>query len=252
MNNPRPPKPVTVSIVSHGQIRLIEPLLEQLDLYSHESIAIVLLTINIPEPDGLGIERLRFPVRRIENAKPRGFGANHNQAFRHCETEWFLVLNPDIRVESDVLRPLLDLADVDTGVMTPRILEPGKTAPEAHRAMLTPLEILMRRRVGYVAPAEPVWIPGLFMLFRSRLFAIVEGFDRRFFMYAEDFDICARVRLAGWEIVVAPDLTALHDARRAARKSAKHFIWFVSSVLKVWLSSTFWRYRRLLNAGRSG
>jgi len=244
-------KPVTVSIVSHGQLALIAPLLAQLDRHSQASIAKVLLTINIPEPDSPTPENCGFPVERIENAAPQGFGANHNQAFARCKSEWFVALNPDIRLDGDVLAPMLALARADAGVMTPRIIEPGKTAPEAHRAMLTPWEILTRRRADYVAPAVPIWIPGLFMLFRSRAFAEVGGFDGRFFMYGEDFDICARLRLAGWKIVVAPDLLALHDARRAAHKDVRHFLWFVSSVVKVWLSSAFWRYRRLLGANRS-
>ena len=245
-----PPEPVTVSIVSHGQLALIQPLLAQLDRYCHQSIAKVLLTINIPEPAAPALENCRFPVERIENSAPQGFGANHNQAFARCASAWFLVLNPDIRLDRDVLAPLVALAGAETGVMTPRILEPGKAAPEAHRAILTPFEILARRRADYVAPAVPAWIPGLFMLFRSRAFADVTGFDKRFFMYAEDFDICARLRLAGWKIVVAPDLLALHDARRAARKDFRHFLWFVSSVLKVWGSAAFWRYRRMLAGGR--
>ncbi len=240
-------KRITISIVSHGQLALIAPLLAQLDRFSAPAIAKVLLTINIPEP-ALAPVKYDFPLETIENARPLGFGANHNQAFVRCATPFFLVLNPDIRLESDILTPMLALEDARTGVMTPRIIEPGKTSPEAHRAILTPLEILTRRGANYLAPATPAWIPGLFMLFRSRAFADVGGFDARFFMYAEDFDICARLRLSGWRIAVASDLLALHDARRAARKDFKHFLWFVSSVLKVWLSPTFWRYRQLLRA----
>ena len=242
---------VTISIVSHAQLALIGPLLDQLDLHCHASIAKVILTINIPERDAPPAKQFRFPIERIDNAAAKGFGANHNQAFARCQTPWFLALNPDIRLAEDVVTPLLALAQSDTGVMTPRILEPGKTTPEPHRAILTPLEIFSRRRAGYAAPMSPAWIPGLFMLFRSQAFAAVGGFDERFFMYAEDFDICARARLAGWKIVVAPDLSVLHDARRAAHRDAKHFFWFVSSVLKVWRSSAFWRYRALLRAERA-
>src|SRR5687767_10874954 len=86
---------VTVSIVSHGQLDLIRPLLEQLDAHSAGAVAKVVLTINVPEPDLMAGLRFRYPIERIENSVPKGFGANHNQAFKHCETDWFLVLNPD-------------------------------------------------------------------------------------------------------------------------------------------------------------
>ncbi|WP_232080568.1 glycosyltransferase [Variovorax sp. SRS16] len=228
--------------MSHGQLELVLPLLDQLDRFSRPCVARVLLTINIPETDALAGRHWGFDIERIENTRPRGFGANHNQAFARCATPWFLVLNPDIRFASDVLTPLVAQAAPDAGLLTPRILEPGKAEPEQHRAIITPREILTRRRPDYARPAVPAWIPGLFMLFRSEAYRQVRGFDERFFMYGEDFDICARTRLAGWKLQVAEDLVALHDARRASHARPKHLYWHVTSLLKVWLSAAFWRY----------
>lgn len=240
-------KAVTVSIVSHGHLELIRPLLAQLDSHCHEVIAKVVLTINVPEPDALVGLEWRFPMERIENTSAMGFGANQNQAFRYCETLWFLVLNPDIRVDQDVLTPLIALATPTAGLLTPQIYEPGKADPEPQRGLITPLEILTRRRPGYKRPSQPAWIPGLFMLFRSQAFAEIDGFDKRYFMYGEDFDICARAQLAGWQLQMVPSAHALHDARRASHKNYKHLYWHVTSLLKVWVSSTFWRYRRRWN-----
>jgi len=246
---PTPPSsphaPVTLSIVSHGQLALVLPLLEQLDRHSQGSIAKVVLTLNIPEADLSAGRDWGFAIERIENASPLGFGANHNQAFARCDTPWFLVLNPDIRFDSDVLAPMLAQAAPDTGLMTPRILESGRPVPEPHRDLLTPFEILGRKKPGYQPPAVPAWIPGLFMLFRSAAYRRIGGFDERFFMYGEDFDICARTRLAGWKLQVAEDLHARHDAQRASHRSRKYLYWHVTSLLKVWLSGAFWRYRRL-------
>lgn len=246
-----PPSSITVSIVSHGQLALVRPLIEELDRFNRALVAKVVLTINIPEPDLLAGMAWGFEVERIENAAPKGFGANHNQAFARCTTPWFLVLNPDIRFESDVLAPLVAQAAPDSGLLTPRILEPGKDAPEQHRALITPGEILRRKRPGYVRPTVPHWIPGLFMLFRSDAYREVGGFDERFFMYGEDFDICARTQLAGWKLQVAEDLQALHDARRASHASRRHLYWHLTSLLKVWGSPAFWRFRRALRSGQA-
>jgi N-acetylglucosaminyl-diphospho-decaprenol L-rhamnosyltransferase len=245
------PRPITVSIVSHGQLALIRPLLDQLDRWSAGSVEKVVLTVNVPEADdAIADLRTRFPIERIDNPKPKGFGANHNAAFRRCATPWFLVLNPDIRLDGDVLAALIAQARPDSGLLTPRILEPGKTAPEPHRAIISPLEILARKRATYVPPAAPAWVPGLFMLFRSAAYHQIEGFDERFFMYGEDFDICARTRLAGWRLQVAEGLRARHDAQRASHSSRSHLVWHVSSLVKVWLSGAFWRYRWHLNRTR--
>ena len=244
---PAPPasaKPITVSIVSHGQLALIRPLLEQLDRWSHASIEKVVLTINVPEVDAIAdLAGLRFPVERIENTQAKGFGANHNQAFGRCGTPWFLVLNPDIRLDSDVLAPLMKQARPKSGLLTPRIMEPGKTAPEPHRAIITPLEIFCRRRATYVAPILPAWIPGLFMLFRTQTYAWIGGFDERFFMYGEDFDICARLQISGWGLQVGENLRANHEAQRESHRSRRHLYWHITSLSKLWISLIFWKYR---------
>lgn len=239
---------ITVSIVSHGQQGLLLPLLEQLDRHCAPHIDKVVLTVNIPEKDLLDNTSWAFPVHRVVNARPHGFGANHNAAFRHCESDWFLVLNPDIRLENDILKTLLERAHASSGALTPRIVEPGSahTGPEPHRALLTPCEILARNRPGYRPPIVPAWIPGMFMLLRARAYGEIKGFDPRFFMYGEDFDLCARLRLAGWDIQVAENLQVRHDARRASRRVWRHLAWHFVSLLKVWGSTTFWRYRALL------
>lgn len=234
---------MTVSIVSHGQAELVRALVANLDGMSHASIARLVLTVNIPEPDMLEDVAARFPIERIVNPARKGFGANHNQAFGNCKTPWFLVLNPDMHFEADILAPLLQQANAQSGLLAPRIREPGKSEPEQHRATITPLEILTRRREGYLIPAKPHWIPGLFMLFRSEAFAKIGGFDERFFMYGEDFDICARLQLAGWRLQIAENLTAVHDARRTSHFNARYLYWHLSSLLRVWTSGTFWRFR---------
>jgi hypothetical protein len=242
-----PEKVITVSIVSHGQISLILPLLSQLDSYCHSSIEKVILTFNIPEEDLTFSNQYRFKLERIYNASTKGFGANHNSAFNLCKSSWFLVLNPDIRLDSDVPSKLVKLADSDSALLAPRIFEPGRRQPEQHRAMVTPLEIVSRKLPSHMAPAHPEWIPGLFMLFRHDVFASIAGFDEtRYFMYGEDVDICARLQLAGWNLQVVDHLNALHDARRSSHISLAHFRWHISSLIKWWTSPVFWRFRSRL------
>lgn len=237
--------PVTVSIVSHGQWSLIAPLLAQLEQYCRTSIAKVVLTVNIPEP--LLLDRAwNLPIECVNNLRPKGFGANHNAAFAHCRTPWFLILNPDIRLEGDVLSVLLGRTSRDAGLVTPRILEPGSDVPEPYRALLTPLELIRRRQAGHRHPPEPDWVAGMFMLIRNEAFAQVGGFDERYFMYCEDFDLCARLRLAGWKLQAETSATVLHLAQRASQRAARPLLWHLTSFVRVWTSRAFWRYRQLL------
>lgn len=248
MTNPQQkPKSVTVSIVSHRQQGLILPLLEQLQRLCGAQVEKIVVTVNVPELDLISSKAWTTPIEIVTNANSQGFGANHNAAFLRCATPWFLVLNPDVRLETDVLSLLLASTSPRLGLTAPRVREPGNLKPEPHRDLLTPWEILRRRRGGYQPPAHPAWVPGLFMLFRSEAFRHIQGFDRRFFMYGEDFDICARLELSGWELEVREDVQVVHEAQRDSHRSRKHLYWHISSLARVWLSKAFWRYRSLRN-----
>jgi GT2 family glycosyltransferase len=237
---------VTVSIVSHQQWTLVQPLLEQLVRLCRGSVAKIVLTLNVPEPIDVARVGAGIPIEVIRNAQPKAFGANHNAAFARCETPWFLVLNPDIRIDADVVACLLAQAEPLTGLISPRIQEPGKSEPEPFRGVLTPMELVRRRLPGHRPPAEPAWVPGMFMLLRREAYAQVGGFDERFFMYCEDFDLCARLRLAGWRMQVAEDLHVLHEAQRASNSSLRPMLWHLTSLLKLWTSAPLWRYRAAL------
>lgn len=241
-----PRHPITVSIVSHGQQALVVPLLLQLQQFSSACIDRIILTSNIPEFDQVSSKTWRLPIEIVVNEHPKGFGANHNAAFTRCKTDWFLVLNPDIRIDSDILGALLMHAQLNSGLMAPRIVEPGKSAPEPYRALITPMEVLRRNRQDYSPPPLPAWIPGMFMLFRDPAYRKISGFNEQYFMYGEDFDICARLQLAGWQIHIAEELHALHAAQRASRRDWQHFRWHLMSLGRLWSSSTFWRYRAML------
>jgi N-acetylglucosaminyl-diphospho-decaprenol L-rhamnosyltransferase len=230
---------ITVSVVSHAQWGLVQPLLHQLDLYCREAIDSVVLTLNLPEqvtPD----PAWRMPVRIVRNARPAGFGANHNAAFAVSRTPWFLVLNPDIRIDRDVLSVLLGRARKDAGLVAPRVQEPGRAEPEPYRGVVTPLELWRRRLVQHRPPPSPAWVPGMFMLLRREAYAQLGGFDERYFMYCEDFDLCARLRLAGWQLQVE-EVMVMHQARRASNSSLQPLLWHLVSFARLWTSSAFWR-----------
>lgn len=234
------PVRATVSVVSHGQGTLVRSLLRQLQEHAAPSVERVIVTCNIPEEEFLEGLHCGFPIELVRNRWPRGFGANHNAAFGRCGTPWFLVLNPDLRLPGDAIARLAQQAGPATGLLAPRIVEPGKPAPEPHRKLLTPLE-LVRRRLGRAAVTEPDWVAGMFMLFRADAFRAVGGFDEKFFMYVEDADICARLRLAGWGIGIDEGLRIEHDAQRASWRRWRPLLWHLASLARWWTSATFWR-----------
>jgi N-acetylglucosaminyl-diphospho-decaprenol L-rhamnosyltransferase len=233
---------VTVSIVSHGHGAMVQALINQ--LRSCPSVNQVFVTRNVPEAMHFVADDL---VSVVENAAPKGFGANHNAAFRGCRSPYFCTLNPDIELAGDPFPALLACLDANgAGVAAPLIVSPTGAVEDSARRFPT-LGGLVRKALGghdgrhavmpTQAPFFPDWVAGMFMLFRSDDYARLGGFDERYFLYYEDVDLCARAWRAGMKVVVCPSVSAVHDARRESRKSLRHMRWHVASMARYLFSS---------------
>jgi N-acetylglucosaminyl-diphospho-decaprenol L-rhamnosyltransferase len=238
------PSVLTISIVSHGHGALVEDLLRDLGEHVHVPFRIF-LTLNVPEPEPSAPDVLHALLHVIRNSAPRGFGANHNAAFRLAGAGYFCVLNPDVRLQSDPFPALLaELAEARVGVAAPAIFDAGGR-PEANaRRFPTPLSIL--RKALWGAPAADYefgaqglavdWVSGVFMLFSSQTYAEVGGFDARYFMYYEDVDLCARLRRAGYAVRLVPSARAVHAARHDSHRRLRYLGWHLASMGRFFLT----------------
>lgn len=215
----------------------------------------LILTLNVEEPLIFCESDYFYPIKVIRNPMPKGFGANHNQAFEHANGQYFCVINPDIRLESDPFSALLaHVKNPAVGVVAPWVMGPTGALEDSVRRFPTPSIILAkvfgrRNDPDYSLTAhniEPDWVGGMCMLFFSPVFQQLRGFDERYFLYYEDVDLCARLRLAGYRVVVCPDSQVIHQAQRSSHRSLKFLRWHIASMLRFFLSPVY----RQLNASR--
>ena len=253
---------ITLSIVSHRQAALVASLLSDVARVGSHHVTTIIVTHNVPEDVPAWPDALASRITTIHNATPRGFGANHNQAFERCTTPYFTVMNPDLRLIGDPFDQLLapfsternrSVAGHRLGMVAPAIVTDEGFPADSTRGLMTPLNVIRRRLVmtSRTPSSMPDWLAGMFLLLSSGTFRAIGGFDERYFMYCEDFDLCARLRLEGWRFEVAEQAVVVHMAQRASHRSRRHLLWHVASLARMWLSATFWRYRRLLRAERS-
>jgi GT2 family glycosyltransferase len=64
----------------------------------------------------------------------------------------------------------------------------------------------------YGSEFECDWTLGSFMLARREAIDSAGCFDERFFLYAEEPDLCLRIKQAGWSVRHLPDMTITHHA----------------------------------------
>jgi N-acetylglucosaminyl-diphospho-decaprenol L-rhamnosyltransferase len=228
---------ITVSIVSHGHGDMAARLVERLLTFTE--VSKVVLTCNIPEATDLVDHE---QVIRIENSMPKGFGANHNNAFNLCNTAFFCVLNPDIELPQNPYSFLISAMQSNSAeIAAPLVLAPNGTVEDSVRHFPTPGALFLKALGGpdgrYVftpgqPPFKPDWVAGMFMLFQTKAYQRLRGFDENYFLYYEDVDICRRAHRAGLKIVCCPEVSVVHHAQRASRRSFRHMRWHLSSMLR--------------------
>lgn len=243
-------KSVTISVVSHGQDLWVKELLAQIDAWCSAHVKQVIVTQNLPNSDATVFATYRFPVLVRQNATPAGFGANHNAAFRQCDTEWFLVINPDLVIDTNVIGELIQFPDPNVGLIAPAVWEPGASQATPERGVITPWEVFGGRLFGRRPQKRALWFPGMFMLFRTTAYASVRGFDERYHMYCEDYEICSRLRRSNWELRRVHHARVMHLAQRDSHIHAQYLAWHLRSLARLWGSLDFWRDWRNLRLQR--
>jgi len=233
---------ITISIVSHGQLKLASSLFNSLRLIGCDCH--IVLTLNIPEilPDGYLAGFSNVDV--IENSSPMGFGANHNQAFKHATGKFFCVLNPDIVITEDLFSGLINLLEDNLiSIAAPKIVGSDGDVQDSVRRYPSLFRILKRVLIKKEPDYDivghqlyPDWVAGMFMLFKSDDYKLVNGFDERYFMYCEDADICFRLNEIGKKVLYCPSLSVIHNAQRSSHENKKYLWWHLKSLLRFFIS----------------
>jgi len=248
---------VLIIVLCYNGVNLTLACLESLGRISYPDADV--LVVDNASSDGTPAKvRAAFPqAELIETGVNGGFAAGNNVGLRRALErgyDYALLLNNDTEVAPDFLDLLVTAAEADPhiGAVGPLICYYER--PEViwsagglidWRNGTSSMRGIGERDAGqYAAPAQVDFVTGCALLCRRAALQRAGLLDERFFMYGEDFDICARLALAGWKLQVGEDLLARHEAQRASRTSRRHLYWHVTSLLKVWTSAAFWRYWR--------
>ena len=256
---------IYISIISHNQAILVEKLLNQLLAFNYKdniNITLIANTNNsLTNTTVRGSEKLysKNDVQVVQNNRVLGFGENHNSTFRRYslnnEDSIFLVLNPDIILNSSVLEVLqikLNQCLIENvGVLAPSIVNGRGFLQDSARNIPSPIELVSKlggRYPRWEIKDEgtiyyPDWVAGMFMMFSTEAFAAVGGFDERYHLYYEDVDICSRLWLAGYKVMVDPSVSVIHDAQRTSHRNLRYLSWHAQSAARFFLSPTYRRAR---------
>jgi len=180
-----------------------------------------------------------------------GYGRANNLVLGRLDSQFHLVMNPDVELERDALAEAIAAMDADAsiGIVAPQVhgsqgdvqylckrypsvwvLFLRGFAPAFLRsAFARALDEYEMRDVVGDRPYAPVPLAsGCFMLVRSPQFARLGGFDPRFFMYFEDYDLSLRIGRES-KVAYVPRARIVHHGGEASRKGLRHVLWFLAS-----------------------
>lgn len=164
-------------------------------------------------------------VRLIQLNHNLGFGRAVNLAAGQSTAPFLLLANSDCCLHEDIFTEMLKFMRENDkcAACSPQLVFPDGCAHSSIRR--TPDYRNIRRSRGSllksaansdsILPAdesrkEVEAMAATFMMLRHETFAQIGGFDERFFMYAEDLDLCLRLRKLGRNLVYLGDLTVTH------------------------------------------
>jgi GT2 family glycosyltransferase len=195
---------------------------------------IEVIVVDNASGDG-GPERIKaaFPAARVLLMRHNvGFGAGNNAGLTVARGEFLLLLNPDTEMPDAVLRTVVERLETEPAIGmigVPQDIGGGAMLSGALR-FKEPVSFLLRAVlpaaiVGRIVPRhgnryedrgvreefDCDAVVGCFMATRRDVLAASGAFDDRIFMYAEELELCHRVRRAGYRVLHMGALSVIHN-----------------------------------------
>ena len=155
-----------------------------------------------------------------------GFAEGYNRALEQVDAEFFILLNSDVEVTAGWVEPLVATLTNNRSVaaVAPKLRSYGNRDhfeyagaaggyidvlgyPFCRGRILSTLE---QDKGQYDTAQEVFWASGAAFCCRADVFRMLGGFDADFFAHMEEIDLCWRMQLQGYKIMVEPHSTVYH------------------------------------------
>ena len=229
-------------------MKLISQFLPSIIANSEE--ATIYLIDNASTDDSVKLVSQNFPsVTIIKNDFNFGFAKGYNIALEQIEEEYYALVNSDVEVTKDWLKPVISSFDSnnDIGIIQPKILDfknkeyfeyAGAAGgfidkygfPYCRGRIFDTIE----KDSGQYNDEAPIfWASGACFFIRKSIYRKLNGFDDDFFAHQEEIDLCWRALNLGFKVRYIPSSVVFHVGGATLNDSnpKKTFLNFRNSLL---------------------
>jgi len=220
---------LAIIVVSTNEAHWLEACLSTVYAQAGRASLDVVVVDNESSDGTPDLVKSKFPQARMVPSANRGFGHGNNRGLETTNARYVLFLNPDTEILAGTFGELVEMLDErpEIGLAGVRQLTPDgelfptiRRFPSASRALASERWPISPSWAGervldmgsYEREVECDWTSGSFMLARREALLSAGCMDERFFIYAEEPDLCLRMKRAGWSVRHLPDMTIIHHA----------------------------------------
>ncbi|MDY0780413.1 glycosyltransferase [Tenacibaculum sp. IB213877] len=196
-------------------------------------------------------------IEYIFNSKNIGFAKANNQIIEKIDgySKYHLVLNPDVVFNPEIISKLVSKLEKekDLAMIAPKATYLDGSHQYTARKYPSFFDLIIRRTPFFSKrkkeqeyqlqdlskPFYPDFIHGCFMLFNTKDFVQLKGFDKRYFLYMEDVDICKKIDELEKKKLYYPLVKVQHVKRKGSAKKIKLLFYHLSSAIKYFLKWGF-------------
>ncbi len=240
---------VSILVISYNTCKMT---LECLDsLYSTTKLIdfdceIIVLDNNSSDGSAEAIEKKHPELKLIKSQENLGFAEGNNYCAKIATGNILLLLNPDTIVLNNAVKKLLNFSKEypSAGIWGGRTLfadkslNPGscwnKMTPWSLFCISMGLNKIFINSAFFNSEALGGWqrdnirkvdiVSGCFFLITKSLWNQLDGFDKRFFMYGEEADLCLRAQKIGYTPMVTDTAEIIHYGGASEKKRAGKLI----------------------------
>jgi len=179
-----------------------------------------------------------------------GFGLGHNEVINKIKdkSDFHLILNPDVSFDVRVLKELTAVLSKENkaAMIAPKVLFPNGNHQYTARKYPVFFDLAIRRLKFFKnriykqeyrdkdlsKPFYVEYLTGCFQLYKTNDFVALNGFDKRYFLYMEDVDICKKIDVLGKKKLYYPHVSIYHVLKKGSSKNLKLFYYHLISAIK--------------------